>query len=117
MVYCIKKLKIPNLIFSSTAAVYKQQKQKLNEKSNLSSINAYGLSKIKCESEIKKLDNCDSKYCILRFFNVASSIVKHKIGEYHNPETHLIPIIINSILNKKILKFMEITIKLKMVPV
>lgn len=104
LVYCIKKLKISNLVFSSTAAVYKQKKQKLNEKSNLSSTNAYGLSKIKCESEIRNLDNYDSKYCILRFFNVASSIVKYKIGEFHNPETHLIPIIIHSILKNKNIK-------------
>ena len=66
--------------------------------------NAYGLSKIKCEHEVKSLDNCNSKYCILRFFNVTSSIVKHKIGEFHNPETHLIPLIIHSTLNNKSIK-------------
>ncbi|WP_440938003.1 NAD-dependent epimerase/dehydratase family protein [Candidatus Pelagibacter sp.] len=101
LIECIKKLKVSNLIFSSTAAVYKQKIQKLNEKSTLYSKNAYGLSKIKCESEVKSLDNSKSKYCILRFFNVASSIVKSQIGEFHNPETHLIPLIIHSTLNKK----------------
>ena len=50
---------------------------------------------------IKKLDQGITKYCILRFFNVASSVVEKKIGEIHNPETHLIPILIHSILNKK----------------
>ena len=104
LVECIKKLKISNLIFSSTAAVYKEKKQKLNEKSNLFSKNAYGLSKIKCEYEVKSLENSNSKYCILRFFNVTSSIVKYKIGEFHNPETHLIPLIIHSTLNNKSIK-------------
>ena len=101
LIECIKKLNIPNLIFSSTAAVYKQRKQKLSEKSNLYSSNEYGLSKIKCESEIKNLGNYNTKYCILRFFNVSSSIVKYKIGEFHNPETHLIPIIVNSTQKNK----------------
>ncbi len=96
----IQELKVPNLIFSSTAAIYKK-KIKLNESSELFSKNSYGLSKIKCENEIKKLNPKISKYCILRFFNVVSSLKKNKIGEFHNPETHLIPIVINSIFNKK----------------
>jgi UDP-glucose 4-epimerase len=44
-----------------------------------------------------------TKFSILRFFNVCSSDKKNKIGEFHSPETHLIPIIIRKILeNKKI---------------
>ncbi len=67
--------------------------------------NAYGLSKIKCEKEIvNKLANSEIRFCILRFFNVAGSLKKYKIGEYHNPETHLIPIIVSSILNRKNIK-------------
>ncbi len=98
---CIKELKISNLIFSSTAAVYKKKEIKLNENSKIFSQNSYGKSKIDCENMIKKLDQGITKYCILRFFNVASSVVEKKIGEIHNPETHLIPILIHSILNKK----------------
>lgn len=97
----IKKLKVPNIIFSSTAAVYKKKKTKINEKSKIFSNNMYGKSKIKCENLIKKIDPSVTKYCILRFFNVSSSLVKKKIGEFHSPETHLIPIIINSIFLKK----------------
>ena len=45
-------------------------------------------------------------------------VLLKKIGEIHNPETHLIPILIHSILNKKkILKFMVIIIQLEMVHV
>ncbi len=98
---CIKELKISNLIFSSTAAVYEKKERKIKENSKIFSKNSYGKSKINCENLIKKLDQNTTKFCILRFFNVASSIVKKKIGEIHNPETHLIPIIIHSILNKK----------------
>tara|TARA_B100001250_G_scaffold409722_1_gene434644 strand:+ start:412 stop:1428 length:1017 start_codon:yes stop_codon:yes gene_type:complete len=98
----IKNLKIKNLIFSSTAAVYEDFNNKISETGKIRSLNSYGISKIKCEELIKKkLNLIKSKYCILRFFNVASSIKKFKIGEFHNPETHLIPIIINSLFLKK----------------
>ena len=60
------------------------------------------LSKIKCEKIIvENLKFSQTKYCILRFFNVASSLKEKKIGEIHNPETHLIPILINSLHYKK----------------
>lgn len=101
LIEIIERLKIPNLIFSSTAAVYKKKKTKINEKSKIFSNNMYGKSKIKCEDLIKKIDTNVTKYCILRFFNVSSSLVKQKIGEFHSPETHLIPIVINSIFLKK----------------
>jgi UDP-glucose 4-epimerase len=97
----IEKLRIPNLIFSSTAAVYKKKNNKIDEKSRIYSQNSYGISKINCENIIKKINPNNAKYCILRFFNVSSSFVKKKIGEFHNPETHLIPIVINSIFKKK----------------
>ncbi len=101
LVEVMQNLKIPNLIFSSTAAVYKQKERKIDEKSEIYSDNSYGISKINCERIIKKIDSKNMKYCILRFFNVSSSLKEKKIGEFHNPETHLIPIIINSIFKKK----------------
>ena len=97
----VKNLKIPNIIFSSTAAVYKEKDSKINEKSKIYSKNMYGKSKIKCEIMIRKMNPKVTKYCILRFFNVCSSLVKNKIGEFHSPETHLLPIVINSIFFKK----------------
>ena len=99
----IEKYKIPNLIFASTAAVYKEKKTKIKENSKIFSINKYGKTKIQCEKLIKKINPNITKYCILRFFNVSSCYKNKKIGEFHNPETHLIPIIIQSILSKKIL--------------
>ena len=77
----------------------------LKKNSKLNSNNIYGTSKIKCEKEIiDQLKNTNIRYCILRFFNVSGSIKKYKIGEFHSPETHLIPIIINSIINNKTIK-------------
>ena len=97
----IEKYKIPNLIFASTAAVYKEKKTKIKENSKIFSINKYGKTKIQCEKLIKKINPNITKYCILRFFNVSSCYKNKKIGEFHNPETHLIPITIQSIFSKK----------------
>jgi UDP-glucose 4-epimerase len=101
LINAIKKYKIPNLIFSSTAAVYKKKNNKIAENSKLYSNNSYGKSKLECEKLIKKMNPKITKYCILRFFNVSSSLIKKRIGEYHSPETHLIPLIIHSIFKRK----------------
>ena len=52
----IQNLKIPNIIFSSTAAVYKEKNIKINEKSKIYSKNMYGKSKIQCEIMIRKIN-------------------------------------------------------------
>ena len=101
LISAIEKFKVPNLIFASTAAVYKKKNTKIDENSKIYSTNSYGNSKIKCENIIKQINPKFTKYCILRFFNVSSSLIKKKIGEYHSPETHLIPVTINSIIKKK----------------
>ncbi len=101
LVEVIQNLRIPNLIFASTAAVYKEKKNKIKENSKIFSKNSYGKTKIKCENLIKKLNPNITKYCILRFFNVSSCYKNKKIGEFHNPETHLIPITIQAIFSQK----------------
>ena len=101
LVRVMKDLKIPKLIFSSTAAIYDKCKSSLKETSKIKSKNSYGLTKIKCEEIIiKNFKLSQTKYCILRFFNVASSLKDTKIGELHSPETHLIPILINALSSK-----------------
>jgi UDP-glucose 4-epimerase len=100
----VKKNKIKNLIFSSTAAVYKTSNKKLTEKSKLGPNNIYGKTKLSCEKNIfKTLNKSNTNYIIFRFFNVCSSLFSLKIGEMHNPETHLIPILAKKFKeNKKI---------------
>ena len=97
-----KFINLEKFIFSSTASVYKFKKNDLSERDKLLPNNLYGKTKLQNEKEIiKTFFNSKVKFCILRFFNVCSS--SHgKIGEFHNPETHLIPKIINAInFNKK----------------
>tara|TARA_Y100000389_G_C17462348_1_gene522818 strand:+ start:1836 stop:2825 length:990 start_codon:yes stop_codon:yes gene_type:complete len=98
----IKTNKIKHFVFSSTAAVYKISNKALNEKSILSPNNIYGKTKLQCEKEIKKrLNKSKTNFIIFRFFNVCSSMYEHRIGEFHKPETHLIPIIAEKLRSNK----------------
>jgi UDP-glucose 4-epimerase len=95
LVKICQKENVKYFIFSSTAAVYKSDKNILKEKSQLGPDNIYGTTKLKCEKFIKKkFKKSSTNYIIFRFFNVCSSLYKLKVGEYHKPETHFIPIIV-----------------------
>jgi UDP-glucose 4-epimerase len=101
LITTMKKHNLTNLIFSSTAAVYKYSGKILSENDTIKPKSTYAKTKLKCEKIIK-----DSKInsIILRFFNVCSSLkINNKIiGEFHNPETHLIPTIVyKNLLQKK----------------
>ena len=76
----------------------------MSEKSKLGPNNIYGKTKLKCEANIKKkLDKKKTNYIIFRFFNVCSSLYNLGVGEIHNPETHLIPILAEKFKkNKKV---------------
>ena len=97
----MKKMNVKKIIFSSTAAVYKQSPKPLKENSKLKPLSTYAKTKLTCEKNILKQK--EIKSVILRFFNVCSALKKPCIGELHNPETHLIPTIVyKAIYNKKI---------------
>ena len=94
---------INKIIFSSTAAVYGEAKtQPISESAELSAVNPYGESKIKCEEEIGKKVAAGLAAITLRYFNVAGSY-KNNLGkvffENHQNESHLIPKILDK-LNK-----------------
>jgi len=97
----MEKNNIKKIIFSSTAAVYKQANKSLKENSKLKPMSTYAKTKLLCENNIIKKRKINS--VIFRFFNVCSAFSKPCIGELHNPETHLIPTIIyKAIYNKKV---------------
>ena len=102
LVNSMKKNGLNNLIFSSTAALYKQKNKAISENDKTQPKSTYAKTKYECEKIIKK---SKINSIILRFFNVCSSLkIKNKIiGEFHNPETHLIPTIVyKNLLNQKI---------------
>jgi UDP-glucose 4-epimerase len=100
---CVK-YGVNRFIFSSTAAVYGEPSEiPVKESATLEPINPYGMSKLMSERVIQDVAvaNPAFKYVIFRYFNVAGADVKNRIGECHEPETHLIPLIVKTALNKR----------------
>ena len=96
------KHKILSLIFSSTCATYGEpQYVPIDEAHPQNPVNPYGKSKLMIE---KILEDFDSAYGLksikLRYFNVAGADSQSRVGEWHEPESHLIPCIINSFLSE-----------------
>lgn len=90
------KYQVKNIVFSSTAAVYGSHKEMpLTEEFKTEPTNPYGESKLFMEKIFKWSDKAYGiKYVSLRYFNVAGAAKDSTIGEDHNPETHLIPIVL-----------------------
>ncbi len=94
---------IKKIIFSSTAAVYGEpQYTPIDEEHPKNPTNVYGETKIVIE---KMLDWFDKIYGLksvrLRYFNAAGADPSGEIGELHNPETHLIPIVLQAALGER----------------
>ena len=88
------------IVFSSTAATYGEPiYTPIDENHPQSPINPYGQSKLMIENILDDYDKAyDLKSVRLRYFNVAGADSENKIGEWHDPETHLIPNILKSTL-------------------
>ena len=85
-----KNTNVKNLIFSSTAAIYKEGQYKVSEKSVIKPKSVYGKTKIKAENLIKKFAKKNKiNYGILRYFNIAGSSSSGKIGLINKNSDHL----------------------------
>lgn len=95
---CMIDLKILNFIFSSTAAVYGEpESAPIKEEQTLSPVNPYGHTKAVVENILNNYDKAYGlKYISLRYFNACGAHIDGTIGEKHNPETHLIPLILQA---------------------
>jgi UDP-glucose 4-epimerase len=91
---------VGNFIFSSTAAVYGYPEDiPIVEESPLRPINPYGRSKLFIEQVLQDLEASYGLRSIrLRYFNAAGADPSGEIGESHVPETHLIPLVMRSVL-------------------
>ena len=85
---------VQSFIFSSTAAVYgNTQNIPIVEQEPLRPINPYGQSKAFVEEALEDLSASQGlRYVSLRYFNAAGADPKGRIGERHDPESHLIPL-------------------------
>ncbi|MBO0440831.1 UDP-glucose 4-epimerase GalE [Candidatus Enterococcus ikei] len=94
---------VKNIVFSSTAATYGEPKEMpIVETMPTNPENPYGQSKLMMEKMMKWCDNAyGMRYVALRYFNVAGAKSDASIGEDHDPETHLIPIILQAALGQR----------------
>ena len=92
-----------NFVFSSTCATYGDQDNVvLDENCPQSPINAYGASKRAIEDILTNFENAFGlNHVIFRYFNVAGADPEGQIGEFHQPETHLIPLMLDAIDGKR----------------
>lgn len=87
---------IDKIVFSSTAAVYGEPGRiPILETDKTEPTNTYGETKLSMEKMFKWIGKAHGlRYVSLRYFNACDAHVSGKIGEDHNPESHLIPLIL-----------------------
>lgn len=92
---------VNQLVFSSTAAVYGEpEKTPIAEDAKLQPTNAYGESKLLVEHMLTWFHRCHGfRYASLRYFNVAGAMPGR--GEAHEPESHLIPLILDAAMGRR----------------
>ncbi|SFR00208.1 UDP-glucose 4-epimerase GalE [Poseidonocella sedimentorum] len=90
-------------VFSSTCATYGDQDNVvLDEDSAQHPINAYGASKRAIEDILRDFEGSHGlRHVIFRYFNVAGADEAGEVGEFHQPETHLIPLMLDAIDGKR----------------
>ena len=92
------------LVFSSTCATYGEPAaMPISEDAPQQPINPYGASKLFSERMIRELRPVLPGFscALLRYFNVAGAATDGTLGEHHDPETHLIPVILQTALGQR----------------
>ena len=91
------------VVFSSTCATYGDQDNVvLDEESPQLPINAYGASKLAVEHMLRDFEMAHGlRHVIFRYFNVAGADPEGEIGEFHQPETHLVPLMLDAVAEKR----------------
>lgn len=99
----MKNHKVNKIVFSSSAAVYGEPKSiPILETDDTSPTNTYGETKLTMEKMMKWFEKAYGiKYVSLRYFNAAGAHENGHLGEDHNPETHLIPLVLQVALGNR----------------
>ncbi|CAN0183852.1 unnamed protein product, partial [Chrysoparadoxa australica] len=92
-----------DFVFSSTCATYGEHDNVvLDENTPQDPLNAYGASKRAVENILRDFGASHGlKSVIFRYFNVAGADPEGEVGEYHRPETHLIPVMLEAVDGKR----------------
>jgi len=98
---CCAANHVSRFVFSSTAAVFGDpQTPLILEASPKAPLNPYGESKLQVEAMLRWFQQIHGvRYAVLRYFNVAGAWDGH--GEHHDPESHLIPIVLQVATGKR----------------
>lgn len=102
----LKTYQIKNIVFSSSCAVYGNPLALPVEEGHLTyPLSPYGNSKLMGELLIKDYARAYAiNYGILRYFNAAGATPEHNLGERHDPEFHIIPLLIEAALERRTFK-------------
>jgi UDP-glucose 4-epimerase len=94
---------IKKFVFSSTCATYGVPKTvPIPEEHPQDPINPYGMTKLMVERILADFHTAyDFKSVCFRYFNAAGADPEGRLGEDHNPETHLIPLVLQAALGKR----------------
>jgi UDP-glucose 4-epimerase len=99
----MREARVNRLIFSSTAAVFGEPiALPIDEQHPKNPVNPYGRSKLMVEQILEDYDRAYGlKSIIFRYFNAAGADPLSRVGERHEPETHLIPLVLEAIEGKR----------------
>lgn len=99
----MKSAGVSRLVFSSSCATYGIPKSvPIRETTTQSPVNPYGETKLICEKMMRDYSHAYGLgYAALRYFNAAGASTDASIGEDHDPESHLIPILLQTALGQR----------------
>ena len=94
---------VNKFIFSSTAATFGNPEYiPIDENHSQKPINPYGMTKLMVENILKNYDTAYGlKHVVFRYFNASGASSDSCIGEWHEPETHLIPLVLKTIKGER----------------
>jgi UDP-glucose 4-epimerase len=98
---CMQEAGVNRFVFSSTCAVYGDvEKMPITEDEKKAPVSPYGRSKLMVEQILTDYANANKKFAFaaLRYFNASGCAMDGALGEDHDPESHLIPVVLQAIL-------------------
>lgn len=103
LLQAMREAGVTRMVFSSTAAVYGDPVRiPIDEAHPTHPVNPYGASKLAVE---RMLSDCSAAYgigaVVLRYFNAAGADPSGELGERHEPETHLIPLVLQAAAGRR----------------
>lgn len=103
LLHVMKKYGCKKVIFSSTCATYGEPKKiPITEDMTQNPINPYGFTKLSVERIFKDYQKAYGlEFVVLRYFNAAGADPDSEIGEDHDPETHIVPLVLDAAAGRR----------------